>query len=483
MAAVSFARAFAERVAADPDRPAVTSDGRTMTRRQLESLSNRMARAFADLGVGLGDYVTIGLPNSPEFYAAALATWKLGAIPQPVSPRLPALERQAIVDLADSRLVVGADAADHPGRTCLPVGWVPEQSIDDSALDGDPISPSWKAPTSGGSTGRPKLIVAAEPATIDSQLPGAPGSRPDGVMLVPGPMYHNAPFSYSSRGLILGNHIVTMSRFDAAACLTLIETHRPDWMLVVPTMMQRISKLDGWNDVDTSSLNAVWHMAAPCPPWLKEAWIGWLGGEKLFELYAGTEAQAVTVIRGDEWLAHRGSVGRPIFGEMRIHDADGRVADPGEVGEVYMRSAGGRATYRYIGAEAKTSADGWESLGDMGWMDADGFLYLTDRLGDMILSGGANIYPAEVEHAIDEHPAVQSSAVIGLPHEDLGNAVHAIVHLHPDVVVDPDELAEFVGQRLVRYKVPRTWEFSSEPLRDDAGKVRRSALRSARLER
>ena len=177
-------------------------------------------------------------------------------------------------------------------------------------------------------------------------------------------------------------------------------------MYAVPTMMQRIWKLpeDERTRYDLSSLDVVFHLAAPCPDWLKRAWIEWLGPEKVWELYAGTEAQAVTVIKGDEWLEHPGSVGRPIVGEMKILDPDGNELPPGEQGEVFMRPPEGVTTYRYIGAEAK-SLDGWESLGDMGWMDEDGYLYLGDRTADMILSGGANIYPAEIEAALDAHPA------------------------------------------------------------------------------
>lgn len=483
MTALSLGRAFTAAAHQDPDRPAVTSDGRTTTRGELESLSNRSARVFADLGVRQGDFVTVGLANSAEFYAAVLAAWKLGAVPQPVSPRLPDRERADIVELANSALVVGAEPGAHPGRICLPVGWRPDTAVSAEPLADDPIAPAWKAPTSGGSTGRPKLIVAADPGVLDPALPVGMGVRHDGVMMVPGPMYHNAPFSYSTKGLVAGNHVITMARFDAAATLAAIDSHRPDWMLVVPTMMQRMSRLADRDDYDVTSLQVVWHMAAPCPPWLKQDWIDWIGAEHLFELYAGTEAQAVTVIRGDEWLAHRGSVGKPIFGEMRVQDPDGRVLAAGEVGEIYMRAPAGKVTYRYVGAEAKTSADGWESLGDMGWIDEEGFVFLTDRLGDMILSGGANIYPAEVEHAIDEHPAVQSCAVIGLPDDDLGNRVHAVVHLRPGAAATEEELRAHVAERLVRYKAPRSFEFSGETLRDDAGKVRRSALRAARVAR
>ncbi|HQV58057.1 MAG TPA: AMP-binding protein, partial [Ilumatobacteraceae bacterium] len=177
MGLTSLGRAFSSVAAADPDAPSVTCDGLTTTRRALEALSNRMARHFAALGVGQGDMVTIGLPNSAEFFAATLATWKLGAIPQPVSSRLPDIERQAIVELADSKLIIGADADAHPGRLCLPLGWRPDVTIDPAPLEDDPLSPVWKAPTSGGSTGRPKLILASDPASIDLDAPQGIGAE------------------------------------------------------------------------------------------------------------------------------------------------------------------------------------------------------------------------------------------------------------------------------------------------------------------
>ena len=167
----------------------------------------------------------------------------------------------------------------------------------------------------------------------------------------------------------------------------------------------------------------MWHLAAPCPPWLKEEWINWLGAETIWELYGGTEAQAATIITGAEWMAHRGSVGKVNVNQFKVLRADGTEADPGEVGEVFMRPSDDEnvRTYRYVGAEARRIEGGWESLGDMGAIDADGYLYLSDRQTDMILAGGANIYPAEIEAALDEHPRVRSCAVIGLPDDDLGN--------------------------------------------------------------
>ena len=214
-----------------------------------------------------------------------------------------------------------------------------------------------------------------------------------------------------------------LERFDAEATLAAIDEHRGEVVYLVPTMMKRIWRLPEASRLayDLSSLRTVWHLAEPCPMWLKEAWIDWLGAERIWELYAGTEGQAVTVITGDEWLEHRGSVGRAVIGEFMIADLDGNPLPPGEKGEVWLRNTSGKPTYHYIGAEPRTLDGGWESLGDMGWFDEDGYLYLADRMQDMILSGGANIYPAEVEAALQEHPAVRSVAVIGLPDEDRGN--------------------------------------------------------------
>jgi bile acid-coenzyme A ligase len=232
---------------------------------------------------------------------------------------------------------------------------------------------------------------------------------------------------------------------------------------------------------DLSSLRIVWHMAAPCPEWLKQNWIDLIGAEKVMELYGGTEGQSMTVLDGIEWLGHRGSVGRPVTGEMVVLDANGKRLPPGEIGEIFMRvTPGTPASYHYIGAEPR-AVDGWESLGDMGWMDSDGYLYLSDRRTDLILSGGANVYPAEVEAAITEYPGVVSCCVAGLPDDDLGQRVHAIVQADPTVTAA--DILAFLGDRLVRYKIPRSIEFVDQPLRDDAGKVRRSAMRDAAIAR
>lgn len=481
MGMMSYPQRFAELAAAEPDGIVVTSGDDEITRAELESRSNRLARDFAARGVSEGDFVTVALPNSVDWVVTYLAIWKLGAIPQPVSSKLPGRELHEIVELAGSTLVVGAEDGTFDDVPTLPIGYRPDAELDDSPLP-DKVSPAWKAPTSGGSTGRPKLIVSGEPALVDPEAPNAIGARDGGCLVMPGPLYHNGPAVWTCAALLAGSSVVLMPRFDAEQTLALVERHRADIVYTVPTIMKRILRLPDEVRLryDLSSLRIVWHLAEPCPEWLKQAWIDWLGPERIYELYAGTEAQAVTIITGTEWLAHRGSVGQVRVGEMKVTDLDGNELGPGEHGEVWLRGTTGKETYRYVGAQAKTLDGGWESLGDIGWFDEDGYLYLSDRLSDMILSGGANIYPAEVESVLQEHPAVKTVVVIGLPDADKGNRVHAIVESDPGAVSE-DELLTFARERLALYKLPRTIEFVDEPLRDDAGKARRSALRAARM--
>jgi bile acid-coenzyme A ligase len=462
----------------DPDAVALHCPDGPVTRAELAAASNRAAREFAALGAGQDDLVTIGLPNGAAFYAAVLGAWKLGAVPAPVSARLPAAELAALVELADPPLVVGLEAADRPW---LPADWTP-----DPALSADPlppaVPPSWKAPTSGGSTGRPKIIVAGNAGWLDSVTQRAERLRigADGdVFAVTAPLYHNAPFMFSLIALLRGCPLLVLDRFDGAHVLDAVVRHRVHWLYAVPTLMGRILRLprEVREAADLSSVRTLLHVGAPCPPDVKRAWIEWLGPERVVELYAGTESIAVCMIDGVEWLAHPGSVGRPTSGEIRIGDADARPLPVGEVGEVWMRHPPEAVPYRYLGAETRT-IDGWETLGDMGSVDAEGYLYLADRRSDLVLVGGANVYPAEVEAALGSHPDVLSCCVIGLPDEDLGQRVHAIVELAADV---PDaDLRAHVARRLAAYKVPGTWERVDVPLRDDTGKVRRAALRDAR---
>jgi bile acid-coenzyme A ligase len=484
VAALSYGEAVRRLAERDPDAPAFVHEKSALSRGELERRSNRLARAFAARGVRPGDRVTVELPNGLEHCVACLAAWKLGAVPNPVSPRLPRREREAILARAEPALVVGVDPAEAAGRPALPTGFEPDAALSDAPLP-DQVPPHERAMASGGSTGAPKLIVAANPAVYD---PDAPvwlfAARR--AALVPGPLHHAVPFSAAWQAVFGGAKAVLMSRFDASECLALIERHRVDRVCFVPTMLLRIWRLPEAERLgrDLSSLEFVMTGGAPCPAWLMRAWIDWLGPDVMHEAFGPSERIGGTFITGREWLARPGSVGRPPPGtRLRIADPEtGEELPPGRMGEIWSLPAGGPgSTYRYVGAEPRRTPDGFESVGDMGWLDADGYLYLGDRRADMILTGGRNVYPAEVEAALESHPVVRSSAVIGLPDEDLGQRVHAIVE-----VIEPlpeDELRAHLRDRLVAWKLPRSFEWADGPLRDDAGKLRRSALREARLPR
>ena len=465
-----------------PESPAFSCDGESLSWRELARGAARIATHLRDAGADQGDRVVIAVPNGPAFVQATLATWWIGATPTPLSASLPTPERVAVLEAAGPAVIIGAGVG-AAGWTTLSVEQISRPA---KAIAPVPVaSPAWKANTSGGSTGRPKLIVANQSASA-SDLIAKVNQRPqlpsDSVVMVPAPFSHNAPFTVLALSLLLGNHVVAMGRFDPAECLALVEHHDVAWLYQVPTMMLRIWRLPEPERLafDLSSLQVVAHMAAPCPPWLKHAWIEWLGSDRIVEIYGGTEQQAFTRISGTEWLSHPGSVGRVLVGEIEVRDPGERVLPPRKVGSVWMRrGAGAPVPYAYIGATAQGATGGWECFGDNGYFDEEGYLYLTDRTADMILVGGRNVYPAEIEAALDEHPAVLSSCVIGLADEDLGSVPFAIVQLAGDV---PDEaLNAWLSARIARHKLPRGFERVDEALRNEAGKVRRSQLRAARI--
>ena len=467
---------LSELAAQSPDAPAITADGSTITRGELDRSTNRLARAYAELGVAQGDYVTIVLPNGIEWVQAAVAAWKLGATIAPLSARMPEQEFVDMLALAPRALIVGRVV---PGIASVPAGFEPPSSLSEGRLP-PIVSPVWKAMPSGGSTGRPKMIAATEDSRLNaSRLAAAFGLAVDGVQLVTGPLTHNTPVITLVYGLLLGQHVVLSARFDAERVLQLVGEHGVQFISTVPTVLQRLlpayrADPDAY---DLSSLQRVWHLGSACPPELKQAWIDILGPEKVWEMYGGTESTAVTLISGAEWLQHRGSVGRVAIGSIRILDDTGQECPPGVVGEIAMRPpAGVEATYRYIGSQSVTR-DGWDSLGDLGWLDEDGYLYISDRRVDMYNVGGRKVYPSEVESALAAHPAVLSSVVVGVPDDDLGHIGYALVETDPAAGVDSAALLAFLRERVAEYKLPRHIEFRDEPLRDLSGKARRSAIR------
>ncbi len=463
------------------DAIAVRVGDQSLTWGELDQRSTLRARSLLARGVRTGDLVTIALNNDVQFFEWTFAIWKLGAVPHAASWRSSTSELAAMLELARPTAVIASEHERLANVGALPADW---------GLDGayavlpDAVSPFWKAMSSGGSTGRPKIIVDHKPALYDSQTTYL-GVVEGEAVLNPGPLYHNAPFSMAHNALFKGNPLVNLAKFDAEETLRRIDLHDVASVNFVPTMMLRIWRLpdEVKAKYDVSSLRNVWHMAAPMPSWLKRAWIDWIGAEKINEAYAGTESVGATTINGVDWLAHEGSVGKPRNCEVSVRDEDGADVPTGTIGEVWLRSTAPERTYHYIGAAQPANDGGFESLGDHGWVDADGFLYLADRRTDLIISGGSNIYPAEVENALMEHPGVEVAVVIGLPSEDLGASAHAIVKLnadHGDGVTGPD-LIDFLRSRIVSYKLPRSFEFTAAELRDDAGKVRRSQLREERV--
>lgn len=474
MSRVSFAQVFADLARAAPHKVLVTADEGTLTAEQLHRGSNRWAHDLASHGVGHNDLVSVALPNGLRFIEVCLAIWKLGATPQPLSPQLPADARAAIIDVAGSVLLV-----DDRYR--------PDPSLGDDDLP-DAWADSWKAPTSSGSTGTPKIVRATAPALIEPTQPVAAFIPQNAVQLVSGPLFHSATFTYAFRGLMTGHTLVVLPNFDERRVLEAITEHRVSWLLLVPTMMHRIRRLtaDVRDRADLRSIETLLHLGAPCAPDLKRFFCDWLGAEKIIEVYAGTESSGLTMIRGDEWLQHPGSVGRPIGGSrFEVRTPDGAHCPPEVVGEVWMTRSGG-PSYQYLGAPERR-VDGWDSLGDLGYLDAQGYLYVLDRCDDLIITGGENVYPAEVERVLEQHPLVRSAVAYGVPDDDLGQRVEAVVDVGgaapgatDDRPTDPERLAsELLGwcrDRLEPAKRPRAIRVTSELLRNDAGKVNRSAF-------
>jgi bile acid-coenzyme A ligase len=488
---ISYGRRISMLADEHPDKVAVIfapleGPERYVTWRELDRRSTQVGRQLQAFGVDDESTVVIGLRNCPEHYFVAYGAWKLGALVLPLRWQLPDRERDALLELAQPKVVV----ADWEG-IAFPRITLAELAVSESYSDEDlpdRIPEPGYAIGSGGSTGRSKIIVTPGAlARNPTDRPWMVNYRPRQVQFVGGPLYHNSPMGCSTTGLFDDHTIVLMEKFDAAKAVDLIERYRVNWGFFPPTMLKRIHDVPGVREGqrDFSSIEGIFQTAAPCPPWLKRFWIELLGPEKVYEAFGSAEAVGHTGIRGDEWLAHPGSVGKPEGTDLKILDEAFHELPPGEVGEIFMRDTRQTGpTYHYIGAPpARTSPDGLVSVGDMGWVDEDGYLYLADRRVDMIITGGANVYPAEVEGALIEHPKVLDVAVVGVPDEDWGKRVHAIIQPRDlDDAPDVAELDAHVRERLMSYKVPKTYEFIAELPRNDAGKIRRSELAAERAQ-
>ena len=496
---------------ATPDKPAVIvayPDGeQILTYAELDDRSTRCARLLRESGLRPGGHVAVLMENRAEVFEVSWAAQRSGLYLTMINTHLsPDEARYVVADCGAEVLVVSAQLAElatalREGTPAihrrLVVGG-PLAGHDDyrAALDAAPSGPlddeceGEVMLYSSGTTGRPKGIkrpVSLGPPGSDFRIRDllmSLGYGRDTVYLSPAPLHHAAPIGFTTAMHRLGGTAIVMPRFDAERCLQLIERHRVTEAQFVPTMFFRLLRLpeDVRARYDLSSLRGVVHAAAPCPVPIKRAMIDWWG-PIVWEYYSGTEGNGRTCVGPEEWLARPGTVGRPISGRVHILGEDGHEVPVGETGTVYFAS--GR-TFEYHNDPAKTASShndrGWSTLGDVGHVDDDGYVYLTDRASHMIISGGVNIYPQETENVLLLHPAVADAAVIGVPDPEMGERVLAVVELTDPDAAGPGlaaELIEFCRSRLAHYKCPRNVDFTTALPRQDNGKLYKRLLKEA----
>ncbi len=450
---------------------------RLITGSWLAEHSAKMAGEFHERGLGYGQRLGLRLRNSPEFAAAALAAWRLGAVPVPVRWDLPEWELERVTEVVDAALFVGPEDLDW-------LGAVAERESYDGPLQ---VSPHMQGICSSGSSGTPKIILSSTPAML-SEATGTPFAevwiripRPQ-TILVLAPMYHVNAFA-TLHSMLAGDRLVVLEKFDASRALELIERHRVTTFTATPTMLQRMADSPDADTRDLSSIEWILQGAAPMPPSLVHRWASLIGAEKIVMAYGMTEAIGLTALNGTEYMEHEGSVGRGFRGtEVKIIDDDGAEVAVGELGDIYMRAPSiGGSTYLGQAPQMKATDDGFTTVGDMGYVDADGYLYLVDRRSDLIISGGANVFPAEVEKALIDHPKIADIVVIGLSDPEWGKRVHALIE--PIDVSDPptfEEVRQYAKERLAPYKVPKSIEILDAIPRSEATKVNRTRLVEAR---
>jgi bile acid-coenzyme A ligase len=450
---------------------------RSISWSELHRRSGQVAAALAARGAGFGDRVALGIRNSPELVFGVLATWKLGAVPIPVRWDVPDWELERLREVIEPQVYVGPDD----------LGWIRATADDPVPTLPEVVSPNSNGICSSGATGTPKVILSDAPAVFNPMMgtPIAeafmPVTRPQRILVL-APMYHINAFATLS-SMLTGDQLFVLEKFDAARIVDAIEQHRITTFTGTPTMLQRIGDLPSVDDHDLSSVEWIMIGAAPIPPSLVHRWADLIGAEKIVMAYGSTEALGLTVLTGDEWMRHEGSVGRGFMGaEVRILDDEQRDLPFGEIGNVYVRSPNYRgATYLGTAPKIPMTDDGYGTVGDMGYLDEDGYLYLVDRRVDLVITGGANVFPAEVEAALIDHPKVADVVVIGLRDPEWGRRVHAIVA--PADPADPptfDEIKAYAKSRLLPYKVPKSLEIVDTIPRSEAMKVNRGRLVEAR---
>jgi acyl-CoA synthetase (AMP-forming)/AMP-acid ligase II len=488
----------------------MASTGATTTYRELNDRSNRLAQLFYDAGLRFGDHIAILMENRPEYFEVCWAAQRSGLFYTCINWHFTADEAAYIIDDCDAAALVisdmyrdvASDLSDRMPRVrvrlmagdALVDGYEPYAAARDrypaeplaEELEGTPML------YSSGTTGRPKGIryrIEREPVgSMPAQmllLTAVFGMTEDSIYLSPAPLYHSAPLFYCMSTMRLGGTVICMEQFDPEAALQLIERYRVTASQWVPTMFVRMLKLpdDVRTKYDLSSHQVAIHAAAPCPVEVKRQMIEWWG-PIIAEYYSATEGMGATFIDSEQWLAHPGSVGKTMLAPIRILDEHGDELPAGEIGTVYFEPAAGRPGFEYHKDEAKTKETfdehGWATVGDMGYLDEDGYLYLTDRRTFMIISAGVNIYPQEAENALITHPKVFDVAVFGIPDPDTGEKVHAVVQPANWDDAGPElerELIEYCRAQIAHYKCPKSVDFDPELPRQPTGKLYKRLLR------
>jgi fatty-acyl-CoA synthase/long-chain acyl-CoA synthetase len=487
-----------------PDRPAVIDGERHVTWAELRDRRNRLAHALRDRGLGKGEHVVIYAENSLEYLLAAAAARALGAVAIPMNHRLTTEEAAYILDNSDAVAAFVSDAfvpmaerlrAEAPRvRHWILVGserraWA--LHLDDLIAAGRPDPPETLAEQglgasmiyTAGTTGKPKGARrgAIDPASIVERFRALDLAVPGHVHLVAGPLYHSAPIGFALYSQIFGATLVVMKKFDPEQALATIERHRCTSTFMAPTLVKRLVDLpeEVRGRYDVSSLRVMVVAGAPCPTPVKENAVRMLG-PVLYEFYGSTELGINTILRPEDVLGKPGSCGRAAPGtELAILDDTGQPVAPGTPGTLYVRRTLGvfDGYYKNAAATAETARGEWLTVGDVAWMDAEGFVYICDRKRDMIISGGVNIYPAEIEDALHRHPGILDVAVFGVPDDEWGERVHATVQLRPGHALSAQEVRDFARGHLADYKVPRDVSFVADFPRDTAGKLVKRLLR------
>jgi long-chain acyl-CoA synthetase len=498
----------ATHAAATPDRPAVImgESGEVVTYRELDERSNQFAHHLRSLQLSPRDVVAILMDNNPRYHEVAWGVRRTGHYFTPVNCHLTADEIAYIVNDSGATVLVANAGVAELARGLTPEvvpavrqplfigppppGWTsyddvisswPVTPVPDEA-EGDIIQ------YSSGTTGKPKGIrrpLSGQLINLE-QDPAVPFLRAIGfgdgdTYLSPAPLYHTAPIYWTMSVHRLGGTVVVMEKFDAERALALIEQHRVTHTQMVPTMFVRMLKLEEAvrTKYDLSSLQQVIHAAAPCPVEVKRQMIDWWG-PIISEFYSSSEGAGATFVTAAEWLEHPGTVGKSVVGSIHVLDDDGNELAPGEVGTIW---ADAPQRFDYLNDDEKTRQHhndrGWTTVGDVGYLDADGYLYLTDRKAYMIISGGVNIYPQEIEDVLIGHPAVHDVAVLGVPNADFGEEVKAVVQPASMSDAGPDleaELIEYCRRHLAGYKCPRSVDFDAKLPRTDTGKLYKRRL-------